>query len=408
MENVTLTARHKSVPPRLWGTTAADAVAAGLRLAEFTTPVLTLDARAEAHNVRLLTGWASERGLELAPHGKTTMSPQLWGRLREAGAAAITLATPWQVQVARSVGVDRILLANELADPGAIAWLAAELDADPGFEFACWIDSAEGLAALARSAGERPIDVLVELGAAGGRTGVRRADPALALAWAASQEPRVRLVGVSGYEGSYATDRSPESVAAVRDYLGALVALFEQIDAFGLFELQQPILTAGGSAWFDLVAEAMAPLAGRARRILRSGAFQAHDDVMYAAISPFADGEADARFAPALAVWARVVSRPEPTLALLDAGKRDVPYDTGLPVPQHPDGSPMAGAHVRQVADQHSFLVLPADSTLAFGDVVRLGISHPCTAFDKWRLIPVVDDASADEPRVVDFVETLF
>jgi len=35
---------------------------------------------------------------------------------------------------------------------------------------------------------------------------------------------------------------------------------------------------------------------------------------------------------------------------------------------------------------------------------VCLGISHPCTAFDKWQLIPVVDE----EYRIVDVVRTFF
>ena len=164
---------------------------------------MTLDRAASDANVAVLTAWARERGLELAPHGKTTMSPELWHRLLDAGCWGITLATPWQVQVARSAGIDRIILANELADPVAIDWLSAELDAHPAFEFACWVDSVEGVALLAASTGSRPIDVLVELGAEGGRTGARGADAARAVADAAAASPRLRLRGVAGYEGSY-------------------------------------------------------------------------------------------------------------------------------------------------------------------------------------------------------------
>jgi D-serine deaminase-like pyridoxal phosphate-dependent protein len=134
---------------------------------------------------------------------------------------------------------------------------------------------------------------------------------------------------------------------------------------------------------------------------VRAGAFQAHDDIFYTGISPFAGTER--RFRPALHTWARVVSRPEPELVLLDAGKRDVPADLDLPVVQDVDG-----ARVTSLADQHCFVTVPASSELAVGDVVRLGISHPCTAFQLWRLLPEVDDASAADPRVVGFVETWF
>lgn len=68
------------------------------------------------------------------------------------------------------------------------------------------------------------------------------------------------------------------------------------------------------------------------------------------------------------------------------------------------------GATVSALNDQHTFLRLPGgDATeLPIGTVVRLGLSHPCTAFDKWRLIPVIDDADAPTPRVIDLLHTFF
>ncbi|HEV7741831.1 MAG TPA: alanine racemase [Pseudolysinimonas sp.] len=394
---VTLGVQHKSVPPRLWGRAVADVVQQGLRVSELQTPLLTFDRTASDSNVAAMVAWAQDAGVELAPHGKTTMSPELWRRLLRAGCWGITLATPWQVQVARAAGLSRVLLANELTDPVAIAWLAAELDADASFEFACWVDSPEGVALLAASEGSRPIDVLVELGSAGGRTGARGLAAAQAVADAVTALPRLRLRGVAGYEGSYGSERSAEAISRVRSYLRELVTLFEAVAD----RCAEPIVTAGGSAWFDLVADELGPLRDRARVIVRAGAFQAHDDVFYAGISPFAGSPHP--FRPALHGWARVLSRPEPTLALLDAGKRDLPSDLDLPVIHG-----IAGARVTSLADQHCFVELPAESTLAVGDVVRLGISHPCTAFQLWRLLPEVHDASAADPQVVGFIETVF
>jgi D-serine deaminase-like pyridoxal phosphate-dependent protein len=394
---VTLGAHHKSVPPSLWGRPAAEVIEQGLLLSELQTPLLALDRGASDANVATLVGWAHEVGVELAPHGKTTMSPELWGRLLAAGCWGITLATPWQVQVARAAGLSRVLLANELTDPVAIAWLAAELDAHASFEFACWVDSVDGVALLAGSAGTRPIDVLVELGDAGGRTGARGVAAAQTVVDAVAASPRLRLRGVAGYEGSYGSERSPEAIARVRAYLRDLVTLFDAVAD----RCTEPIITAGGSAWFDLVAEELAPVDDRASVIVRAGAFQAHDDVFYAGISPFAGSSRE--FRPALHAWARVLSRPEPTLVLLDAGKRDLPSDLHLPVVH---GVP--GARVTSLADQHCFVEVPAESTLGIGDVVRLGISHPCTAFQLWRLLPEVHDAGAADPQVVGFIETVF
>lgn len=411
--------QHKSVPPALWGRRASDVAVERPAVRDFATPLLVLDRAASDANVALLLAWAAEHGFDLAPHGKTTMAPELWHRLLDAGCSWLTVATPWQAQVARAAGIDAILLANEVVDANAAAWIAEELDAHPRFEFACWVDSAASVEVLAATAGERPIDVLVEVGAAGGRTGVRSPAEALALAELVVREPRLRLRGVSGYEGSYGADRRPATVAAVRGYLDVLVEAADAVLASGA--IVQPIVSAGGSTWFDLVAEHLAPLAGRARLVLRAGAFQAHDDVFYAGNSPLgratpgaasegAAGSAAARaLQPALSVFARVVSRPEPGLAYLDAGKRDVPSDLDLPVVvQASDGRPLPGARVTALNDQHARVELPRELALEVGEVVLLGVSHPCTAFDRWRLIAEVEHARGPDPRILGFVTTVF
>ncbi|MDP9028430.1 MAG: amino acid deaminase, partial [Actinomycetota bacterium] len=216
----------------------------------------------------------------------------------------------------------------------------------------------------------------------------------------------LRLRGVAGYEGSYGSDRSPATVTRVRAYLASVRELSETLLLWDV--LIDPIVTAGGSAFFELVAEELGQLAGSAGStgrpvtvVLRSGAFQAHDEVFYDGISPFA--ESTLAFRPALTLWARVVSRPESTLVILDAGKRDAPVDLGMPIVHgHP------GAVVTALNDQHAYVTVPGSSTLAVGELVRLGISHPCTAFDKWRLLPELDSADVPDPRVVGFVETFF
>lgn len=387
IDELTLGPWAKSFPAASWGMPAAKFLATRPRLSAFATPLLTLDAGALAHNVTLMAHWLGPRGLEIAPHGKTTMAPQLWKQLLDAGAWGITLATGWQVQFARSVGVKRVILANELIDPVALRWLGAEL-ADPDFEFVCWVDSVEAVEAMrAGLAGAaRQVDVIVELGAPGGRTGARGVPAAVAVAAAVERAPELRLVGVGGYEGSYARERSAAGVSAIERYLSDVVSVYRRVqwDA-------RPILTAGGSAWFDVVAEVLGQLVGEATVILRSGAYQVHDDGFYTGITPLTG------FRSAMHGWARVLSKPEHGLAILDGGKRDFPYDEGMPVTDY--------GPVLKLNDQHAYL---AATDVTVGEVLKLGLSHPCTAFDKWRLIPVVDDAAADDPLVVDLVQTFF
>jgi D-serine deaminase-like pyridoxal phosphate-dependent protein len=375
-------------------------------LASLGTPLLTLDAAALDHNITAMAAWVADAGLKLAPHGKTTMAPRLWQRQLAAGAWGITLANLPQLRVARAFGVRRLMLASSLVDPAGLAWIARELDTDPDFEFTCWADCVRTVelmdAALREAGARRPVDVCTELGAPGGRTGARHVTEALEVAAAIGRSPLLRLAGVAGYEGALAHDASTAALATVDGYLERLAGLHATLD----HETAEPIVTAGGSAYFDRVADVLGGLP--ATVIVRAGAYVIHDDGFYRGISPFSRGSGHGPLRSAMHGWARVVSRPEPGLALLDAGKRDLPFDEGLPEPQLVrGGGDLTGAHVSALNDQHTFLRVTGAKP-DIGDVVRLGLSHPCTAMDKWQLVPVVDDAGAADPVVTGLIRTFF
>jgi D-serine deaminase-like pyridoxal phosphate-dependent protein len=159
-------------------------------------------------------------------------------------------------------------------------------------------------------------------------------------------------------------------------------------------------VTAGGSAYPDLVAEAFDGVGGERLAVLRSGAYVAHDHGHYADLSPFP-------LEPALRVWATVISTPEPGHAFLNMGKRDVSYDLDLPTPLTVlrDGMPrpVERLTVTDLNDQHAYLSDPAGE-VRVGDWVVCGISHPCTMFERWQALPVLDS----EHRVIDIVRTFF
>jgi D-serine deaminase-like pyridoxal phosphate-dependent protein len=416
--------RFKGLPPDADGLTVGELTAQGRDLFDggFPTPVLTLSAEALAHNLDLLRHYTAAHGLAFAPHGKTSMAPQLFARQLAQGAWGITLALPHQVRVARAFGVPRIFVANEIVDAAALRWLGGELDGDPSFEFTCYVDSVRGvglMGAALRDAGvRRALDVVVELGGGpGARTGVRTVEEGLAVAEAVAAAPELRLVGVAGYEGEVPS-AAPESV---REYLRRLVALAGAIDGRGLFGAAESItVSAGGSAWFDAVAEVFgdpAAFSGLSRpvlKLLRSGAYVTHDEDHYRRITPFNRVPAEGSLEPAFRLWAQVVSRPEPGQAFLNAGKRDAPYDLGLPVAgvvrSARDGRVRAvaagGMRVTKLSDQHMWLEVGGEerAALEVGDWVGLGVSHPCTAFDKWGLIPEV----RGDGRVMGYVRTYF
>ena len=367
----------------------------------FSWPVMVARGSALDHNIAALAAFCARQGVELAPHGKTTMAPALFEKQLNAGAWGITAATAGQLLAYRAFGVPRAVLANELLDPAALRWLAAEVE--QGWEVLCFVDSVAGVEAMARAARSRPIRVLTELGYPGGRTGCRDAAELTRVARAATAAHGVELAGVAAYEGGLA------STAEVTEFLDAVRHAAAVLAQEGLLP-EEVIVTAGGSAFFDVVAEKLtgAWLPGhRVRVILRSGAYVSHDDGIYRGRTPF--NRVPGTLEAALEVWAQVVSVPEPGLAIAGMGKREAPYDAGLPFPlrvRRADGqlTGAEGVSVTQFNDHHAFLSVPADVRLVPGDLICFGISHPCTAFDKWPVIPVVDN----EYRVTDLIRTYF
>ena len=411
--------RYKGMPPTDAEVTLRSLADQGWNVLarDLVFPLMVLKERALSHNVAQLARFASEHGAQLAPHGKTYMSPQIFKCQLDAGAWAITAATISQVRAYRAFGVERVLLANELVDPVGLRWVASELDADERFSFYCLVDSERGVAlmdgALAATAPRRRLAVLVELGWPGTRAGCRTDEQALAVVAAVRRSAHLELAGVEGYEGVIGHSRDDEVLAAVDRFLERMRAFVTQLDAGGAFAAREDILvTAGGSAYFDQVVDRLAlgsTLSRPVRLVVRSGGYATHDAGLYERLSPLRSAVAEDPLQQALELWGEVLSRPEPDLAIVGFGKRDAPHDVDLPMPLRlVRGS---GEHVAlegqlevfELMDQHAFVRLRG-AEVDVGDLVACGISHPCTAFDKWRLIPTVDD----DYRVTGAIRTYF
>ncbi len=369
-------------------------------------PVFVLRETALAHDIAVLADYCRGRGISFAPHGKTTMSPEVFRRQAEAGAWAITVATPWQAEVAVDAGIERILIANEVVDDAGLAWIGDLLDRD-GPELLVCADSVAGVERMAaRLAGRRRrLPVLVEIGIAGGRAGVRTADEAEAVAGAVDAAEPLTLAGVSLYEGVVAGDTFEAREAAVRGLAMTTRAIVTRLAPLlqhaGIDEI---VVSGGGSTYPDVVADELGKPWDAAlpiRVVLRSGAYITHDHGIYERGSPFGMRAAPGapRLEPAIEVWAPVLSAPEPGLAIAGAGRRDLPVDQDLPVVikvrDDATGAVRAaepGFTVERLNDQHAFIALADGAHVAVGDLVAFGISHPCTAFQLWREALVVDD----------------
>jgi D-serine dehydratase len=316
-------------------------------------PVTTLRQSALENNLAAMSEYCRRNGVLLAPHGKTTMSPHLFKRQLEAGAWGITAATPTQVAVMRHFGVKRIILANEITERESIQWIARELEADDSFEFMCLVDSPDTVAAMDQALDgvlhQRKFEVLLEMGFANGRAGIRHHRQALRVAQCVSDSRHLALAGVETYEGLLTNGVTPSDLEDINSLFSAVRLLVHDIAVEGYFGTPIVTVSAGGSAYFDLVVSNLSDWSESefsVRLILRSGCYVTHDLDHYQLVSPL-DGRRAAseslHLENALEGWATVLSRPEPGLAILGAGKRDLPYDVSLPTPQRaypPDGSP--------------------------------------------------------------------
>ena len=382
---------------------------------ELSLPAATLVRHSLLHNLEWMRRFIAAYGLNLAPHGKTTMAPKLYKMQLDARAWGITLATAQQTALAYRHGVRRVLMANQLVGRRNFE-LISEMVADPGFEFYCLVDSPELIEAMGQFFGERRqrIGVLLEVGTHGGRAGVRDVERLQQCVSALAQRrDSVRLCGVELYEGVFREE------APVREFIARAVAVAGELLNRGVFERSPFILSGAGSAWFDVVAEMFtaAGFGAACEIVLRPGCYLTHDAGLYEAsqdrmtiASPIAR-EIGSRLLPALKLWAYVQSIPEPGLGIVALGKRDASFDSGLPKPwmsyrpgdEKPTPAPQDW-EITKIMDQHSFLRFAEPADLRVGDIVAFDIAHPCLTFDKWRFIPIVDDSFT----VVDIVQTFF
>jgi D-serine dehydratase len=419
--------RTKGMPADVSPTRLADIGAMGWSVLrdDLPFPLATIRQSAVAHNSRWMRDFLKRTGAHIAPHGKTTMCPQLFQRQLDDGAWAVSVATAQQLKVCRDCGVGRVLMANQLVGRPEIRYVLDELKRDPDFRFLTFVDSVFNVTKLADAARaaslDRPLEVLLEIGFLGGRTGCRTIEDALDLArWAKRSEPHVALRGIAGFEGLLSRPTAAETEVAVTAFVDSLASIARAVESEKLFADEGPlVLSAGGSGFFDIVIDRLSRI-GLVREtliVIRSGCYLTHDAQMYRNLfggvrrrNPRLS-EIGPGLEPALEVWARVQSRPEAGKAILGVGKRDISFDIDLPAPvswhrlgmREPEPIPN-GHRVTGLNDQHCHMAIPENSPLQFGDIVSFGISHPCTTFDKWQVLYVVDDAR----NVVGALKTFF
>jgi len=382
---------------------------------DLSLPTAVLYEEKIAHNLAWMQKFADAYGAKLAPHGKTTMAPKLWHRQMQAGAWGITLATAHQTRVAYEHGIRRVLMANQLVGRENMATISRLLQ-DANFEFYCLVDSPDNSDQLGQffKSRDQRLNMLLEVGVQGGRTGVRNHEQLQALLTALNDwKDNLTLCGVELFEGLLSDEK------IIREWLQNAVNVTRDLARQNRFERAPVILSGAGSAWFDVIADVFskAKFDAPVELLLRSGCYLTHDAGIYrdAQARMMKENSVAQKMAPglvpALQLWAYVQSLPERNAAIVGFGKRDAAFDAGLPTPSlhfRPGReAPVAAPHdwkVTRLWDQHAHMQIPDNADLRVGDMIGFDISHPCLTFDKWRYLPVLDAKF----NVIDIVETFF
>jgi len=388
---------------------------------DFMLPSMAVKEKAVLNNSKWMKEYAEKAGVLVAPHGKTTMCPDLFEIQLSDGAWGMTLANAYQVKVAFRHGINRILMANQLVGKQNIKSIIEELKTDDDAEFYCLVDDAGNIKELANACREedlqKPLNLLIEIAPVGGRAGVRTSCEVLELAKVIrSQNPWVRLAGIECYEGVI---HGGDEVGRVKEFLNFVSQTTVEVEEQGLFDADNLILTGGGTVFFDLVSDILTktPLKTPFNVLIRPGCYLSHDSGIYdqfqknlVARDEIA-ASIDSSLESAIEVLTYVQSIPEPGLAILTMGKRDVSFDSGLPTPVkrfNPKTQELSKLgddwFLSDLNDQHAFMKFPKEVCLSVGDIIISQVSHPCLTFDKWQEIALIDE----EYNVLKMLKTHF
>lgn len=371
-------------------------------------PAAVINEQALLNNANWMQTFTEKTNVKLAPHGKTTMSPELFNIQLQQGCWGMSLATVPQVVTAYKSGVKRIILANQLIGRRHFE-IIADLLSQGDLEFYCFVDSIENADRLGRFFSDKSVklNILLEIGVMGGRCGWRDIENITQLCNAIKVFSCLKICGVSFYEGVI---HGENAINNIIDFVKSIVTLSQRLYEQGVFHSDNVIITGAGSAWYDLVAEHLQIQNTHVEftPILRPGCYLIHDTGIYQdaqnaviARSELAcrlGTEATGNLESSLFVWAYVYSVPEPGLVVVGMGKRDVAFDAGFPTPDlhfRPGNvAPIKASsdwRIINIMDQHCMMEVNADADLKSGDLLSFSTSHPCLTMDKWRTISLID-----------------
>lgn len=331
----------------------------GTLKSEIDTPALLVDLNALEANVATMADFCRQTGVAVRPHIKTHKTPAIARMQLDAGAIGLTCAKLGEAEVMVDEADARdVLIANQIVGPTKIARLVRLAHKA---DLMVAVDDATNVAQLgaAARAGGVALRVLVEVDVGRERCGVLPGEPTLALAHRVAETEGLCFAGLMGYEGHLVTlPDEAERADKVRAAFAPLIETKRRLEADGLLV---GIVSGAGTGTYALT--------GRISGVteIQAGSYVLMDR-SYSQVEGLP-------FRQALTLLTTVISRPAPDRAVVDAGRKSITVDLGLPQP-----TTWPELEVVSLSEEHGILRLAKPGQEPkIGDKLELVPSHVCT-----------------------------
>ena len=394
-------------------------------------PILTINESKFNKNIFSMKKYTDSNKVLLAPHSKTSMSPQLLSRIDKLGCWGFTVANNQQLSVLLQMGIKKIILANLITnDSNMYNFFELVKKYNKTSDVYICVDSKFGVNLLNKISFKYKfninIKILIEVGLKNSRSGIRNIKSLKSLVNSINKLPmNFALSGVLFYEGASKTNNYFSSINNVKKSIAFAISSFDFLIQNNFIKDNEYILSGGGSEFFDLVVDAFNNYKStkKVKFVIRPGSYIAYGDGYYTSALNKIDNrkkiiiknktvKASSLFKPALELWSFVISQQDKGKAVLNFGKRDVSFDLGLPIPlaiyrnrklfKKIDNT--KNIKIYKLNDQHAFIKFNSKFNLKVGDLLKFGVSHPCITIDNWNTLYMIDNRNI----ITEAVKTIF
>jgi D-serine deaminase-like pyridoxal phosphate-dependent protein len=330
---------------------------AGSDLASVDTPALLLDLDAFERNLDRLQATLAGSPVRVRPHAKAHKCVEIALRQIARGAVGVCCQKVSEAEAFVRGGIRDVFVVNEIVGTPKLARLARLAEAAT---IGVTVDDEGNADAVDRAAREAGVslDVLVEIDVGLNRCGVEPGPKAVSLARRVAAKKHLRFAGLQAYQGRAQHVRSFEerraAAAAAADKIGSTV------DLLAAEGLRPGTVTGGGTGTYPFDA------ASGVYTEIQPGSYVFMD-------KDYGQNAWDGlpRFEQSLFCLTTVMSTPDATRFVVDAGHKATSIDSGLP-----DVHGRKHLEYLHASDEHGTMVAAGGDRPRIGDRLRLVPGH--------------------------------